>query len=233
MLFDSFDSDQRENSKPNVAGKTILSNRLVIWRTQPTRLSAVTKTRCASPLTTLLLGDTDGAATAAGGLGVLTTDTEAPVVAETTVGADLLEALKIVTELRVNTVGEDLRVLAVDNVALSVQEPARDLVLGRVLDDGDDTLELFGGELTGTVRENPLVIEALDRVDWRSCDGGAWANHHHHGPSLVICVPLVQVDIGLLADQVGVTTTDTLDLGEGVHHLLLAINVGVEETQDL
>lgn len=164
---------------------------------------------------------------------MLTTDTEAPVVAETTVGADLLEALKIVTELGVNSVGEDLRVLAVDNVALSVQEPSRDLVLGRVLDDGDDTLELFGGELTGTVRENPLVIESFDRVDWRSCDGGAWADHHRHGPRLAICVPLVQVDIGLLADQVGVTTTDTLDLGEGVHHLLLAINVGVEETQDL
>jgi len=38
-------------------------------------------------------------------------------------------------------------------------------------------------------------------------------------------VPLVEVNIGLLADQVGVTTTDTLDLGEGEHHLLLAINL--------
>lgn len=69
---------------------------------------------------------------------------------ETTVGADLLEALKIVTELGVNTVGENLRVLAIDNVALSVEEPGWDLVLGRVLDDGDNTLELFGGEFTGT-----------------------------------------------------------------------------------
>lgn len=45
-------------------------------------------------------------------------------------------------------------------------------------------------------------------------------------------VPLVEVDIGLLADQVGVTATDTLDLGQRVHDLLLSINVGVEETQD-
>jgi len=102
-------------------------------------------------LTTLLLGDTDGPAAAAGGLGVLTTDTQAPVVAETTVGADLLEALEIVTELRIDTVGKDLVVLAVDNVALSVEEPGGDLVLGRVLDDGDDTLKLFRGELTGTM----------------------------------------------------------------------------------
>lgn len=43
---------------------------------------------------------------------------------------------------------------------------------------------------------------------------------------------LVQVDIGLLADEVGVTATDTLDLGEGVDNLLLAVDVGVEQTQD-
>ncbi|MCQ6483210.1 hypothetical protein NPN19_25595, partial [Vibrio parahaemolyticus] len=59
---------------------------------------------------------------------------------ETTVSADLLQALEIVTELGVDTVGEDLAVLAVDNVALSVEEPRGDLVLGRVLDDGDNTL---------------------------------------------------------------------------------------------
>jgi hypothetical protein len=47
-----------------------------------------------------------------------------------------------------------------------------------------------------------------------------------------VSIPLVQVDIGLLADQVGVAATDTLDLGQGVHDLLLAIDVGVEETED-
>lgn len=105
-----------------------------------------------SYLTTLLLGDTNGSAASAGSLGVLSTDTETPVVSETTVSADLLEALEIVTQLRVNAVGQNLRVLAVDDVSLSVQEPGRDLVLGRVLDDGDNSLELFGGELTGAER---------------------------------------------------------------------------------
>ena len=38
-------------------------------------------------------------------------------------------------------------------------------------------------------------------------------------------VPLVKVHIGLLADQVGVSTTDTTDLGHGVHDLLLAIDL--------
>lgn len=45
-------------------------------------------------------------------------------------------------------------------------------------------------------------------------------------------IPFVQVYIGLFADQVGVTASDTLDLGEGVHDLLLAIDVGVEQTKN-
>jgi hypothetical protein len=45
-------------------------------------------------------------------------------------------------------------------------------------------------------------------------------------------VPLVEVDIGLLADQVGVAASNTLDLGQGVHDLLLSIDVRVEETKD-
>lgn len=63
-----------------------------------------------------------------------------------------------------------------------------------VLDDGDDTLELFGGKVTGA---------------------------------------LAEVDIGLLADQVGVSATDTLDLGQGVHDLLLAIDVRVQQTDNV
>ena len=79
---------------------------------------------------------------------------------ETTVGADLLQALEIVTELGVDTVGEDLSVLAVDNVALPVEEPGGDLVLGRGLEDGDDALELFGGELTSTKVGNLVSISS-------------------------------------------------------------------------
>jgi hypothetical protein len=37
-----------------------------------------------------------------------------------------------------------------------------------------------------------------------------------------ISIPLAEIDIGLLADQVGVSATDTLDLGHGVHDLLLS-----------
>ena len=97
-------------------------------------------------------------------------------MAETAVGADLLQALQIVAELRVDAVGEDLAALAIDDVAASVEEPVRDLVgLGcclvrsagcrsfpgdsrsslTILDDGDDTLQLLSGELSGAIPRLP------------------------------------------------------------------------------
>lgn len=86
---------------------------------------------------------------------------------ETTVSADLLEALEILAELGVDAVGEDLVVLAVDDVALPVQEPGGDLVLGGVLDDGDDTLELFRGEFTGAVPHISLFVRRHKCRLWR------------------------------------------------------------------
>ena len=37
--------------------------------------------------------------------------------------------------------------------------------------------------------------------------------------------PLVQVYVGFLADQVAVAASDTLDFGQGIHDLLLAIDL--------
>lgn len=68
---------------------------------------------------------------------------------ETTMSTDLLQTLEIVTELGVDTVGENLGVLAIDDIALTIEEPGRDFILSRVLDDGDNSLEFFRGELTG------------------------------------------------------------------------------------
>lgn len=123
---------------------------LIITMKNPAVTPVHPRPKTIKPLATLLLGHTDGPAATTGSLGVLTTDTETPVVSETAVGADLLEALEILTELGVDTVGQDVRVLAVNNVALSVEEPGGDLVLCGVLDDRHNTLELFGGKLTST-----------------------------------------------------------------------------------
>ena len=82
--------------------------------------------------------------------------------------------------------------------------------MGRVLDDCDNSLEFFGCDLTGTAKS--LVFVAINRPH---CS-----------------VPLVEVDISLLADQVGVSSADTLDSGQGVHDLLFSIDVGVQQSQD-
>jgi len=59
---------------------------------------------------------------------------------KTTMSADLLQAFQIITELGVDTVGENLRVFAIDDIALTIEEPGGNLVLGGVLDDGDNSL---------------------------------------------------------------------------------------------
>lgn len=69
---------------------------------------------------------------------------------------NLLHSLQIVTEVGVNAVGEDLGILAINNIALSVEEPCWNLVLCGVLDDCDDSLEFFGCKFTGAV--SPLSI---------------------------------------------------------------------------
>lgn len=85
----------------------------------------------------------------------MTTDAKTPVVPKTPVGANLLQAFQVVAKLGVDSVGEYLVVLAVHNVALSVEEPTGDFVLGWVLNDRYNALKLFGGEFTGA--ENALV----------------------------------------------------------------------------
>jgi len=82
---------------------------------------------------------------------VLTTDTEAPEVTQTTVSADLLEALEIVTQLGVDGVGDELAALAVNNILLPVQEPRRDLELLRVLDDRYNPLKLVRVQVASAV----------------------------------------------------------------------------------
>lgn len=132
--------------------------------------------------------------TTRGGLGVLTSHLQTPEVSDTSVSSDLLQSLQVVSQLGLHVVGQDMVVLAVNLVLLSVQEPSWDLVVGWVLHDGDNSLQLFLGQLTGT---------------------------------------LLQVNVGLLAHQVGVSSAHTSDLGQGVHDLDSTINVGVQQTQDV
>jgi hypothetical protein len=82
---------------------------------------------------------------------MLTTDSQTPRVTETTMDTDLLHALKVFTVLVVQVVGEEVGVLAILDVLLTIEEPVGDLVLARVLHDGDDALQIGLVEFTGTI----------------------------------------------------------------------------------
>ena len=126
---------------------------------------------------------------------------------------NFLQALQILTQFALHSICQYLRIFAINNISLSVEEPGWDFVLCRVLNNRDDSLEFFGCNFTGTVKLSEL----------RTFGGKRGCR---------LLVPLVQVDIGFFADQVGVSAAHTLDLGQGIHDLLLAINIGVEETED-
>ena len=112
------------------------------------------------PLTALLLADAHGLTATTGRLSVLTSNSDTPEVSETSVSANLLETFKVITELSVDLVRDDLVVLTVRDVLSSVQEPVRDLELSWVLKDADDSLKLIRVELTGTLEE--VDISLLD-----------------------------------------------------------------------
>jgi hypothetical protein len=123
---------------------------------------------------------------------------------------NLLQPFQILTKLALHAVCQYLGILAIDNVPLSVQEPRRDFVLSWILDDRDDSFEFFRCDLTSATK-----------------------SQHVGSPSYsYLKAPFVQVHISLLANQIGVASSNTLDLRQGVHDFLFAINVGVEETQD-
>lgn len=91
---------------------------------------------------------------------MLTTDSDTPEVTETTVSTNLLETLKIVTELGIDLVRDDLVVLTVGDVLSSVQEPVWNLELGWVLENADDSFEFVRVKLTSTLEE--VDISLLD-----------------------------------------------------------------------
>lgn len=65
--------------------------------------------------------------------------------------SDLLQPFQVLTQLALHSVRQYLGVLAINNIALPVKKPRGNLILGRVLDDRNNALELFRGNITGTI----------------------------------------------------------------------------------
>jgi len=106
----------------------------------------------------LLSGDTESSAGSACGLGLLTSDLVAPEVSQTSVSSDLLESLQILSELGVDTVGDELRPVAFTDISLSVKEPLGDVVVSGL---GKDVVDLFNvcfSQLTSSTNKLLIII---------------------------------------------------------------------------
>jgi len=125
---------------------------------------------------------------------VLAAHTDAQVVADTAMGSDLLQPLKILTQSLINKIGVQLPVLAGLDILLSIEEPDRDLKVEGLHDHLHKLLDLILGQLTSTL-------------------GG--------------------VNLSLLADEAGESPAHTLDHGQRKLHFAAAINVGIENTQNV
>lgn len=151
-----------------------------------------------------LLRHTDRPTPSTSRLTVLTPHAQAPVVSQATMGTNLLQAFQVLAQLAIDTVCKNLRVLSIHNVALTVEEPSRDLVLGWILDYGDDALQFFRGKLTSTV---------MKLVPWQRSE------------ILTSIVPLVEIYVSLLADQIAVAAADTLDPSQSIHDLFSTVDL--------
>ena len=106
---------------------------------------------------------------------------------------NLLQSHQILTKFIIETVGKELRVLAIHNILLSIEEPFGDFVLSGVLQDCDDSLKFFRRELAGTKKTPESVLSQKSTVvsEWR----GGWITNG-------VSVPLVEVNVGLFDDDV-------------------------------
>lgn len=120
----------------------------------------------------LLFRDTNGTSSTAGSLGMLTTDTETPVMTHTTMGTDFLKSFKIFTHFGIKWWWGQLCEFTINNIFLSIQKPIWNFVLTWIEDDCDNSFNLkqkIKQNLGEFIRKNlinnkPLLHCILQRV---------------------------------------------------------------------
>lgn len=86
---------------------------------------------------------TESLSASAGGLGSLTSNSDAPEMSKTSVVLGLSQSLEILSEHGIQVVGNELGVLAVSWVLLSIEEPLGDVVLSWSSNNIVDSLDLI------------------------------------------------------------------------------------------
>lgn len=114
-------------------------------------------------------------------------------------------------------------------VLLSVKEPVWNLECAWVGYNNHELLQLLCTELTSPVKQTNNVLSWLlsdccCTLQW------LWLSDMvlRH-----VCTPLLEVNLSLLAHNVGESPSQTPDRGHGVHDVLLAVNIGVQHTQNM
>ena len=123
----------------------------------------------ASKQRSLLSGDSKGLSASAGGLGSLSSNSDTPVVSETSVVLGLSHSLNVLSVDRVKLVGNQVGPCALSGVLLSVQEPLGDVVLGGSGEDVADAVDLLLGDLSGSLVD-------VDLSDLEGKDGESSSN---------------------------------------------------------
>ena len=107
-------------------------------------------------------------------LGMLTSNSETPVMSNTTVSSDLLQSFNVITELSIHVVSQQMRRSTGRSILLSVQHPIRDLELLGVLHDSNETLDFFFVQFTGSSAGVDFSLLADDKgvSSANTLDGG-------------------------------------------------------------
>ena len=71
-------------------------------------------------------------------------------MSQTSVSSDLLESLQVLSELGVNTVGNELRPVALTNISLSVEEPLGNVVVSGLGKNVVDLINVLFFQLTSS-----------------------------------------------------------------------------------
>lgn len=88
-----------------------------------------------------------------------------PIMSQAAVSANLFKTFQIFAKLVVQSVWSYLRIFAILDVLLSIQKPIGYFVLTRIGYDGHDAVDLFLGQLTGSlVCVNVSLAQAYKRI---------------------------------------------------------------------
>ena len=95
----------------------------------------------------LLLGDSESSTGSSSWLCLLTSDLVTQEVSETSVTSDLLQSFQILSELGVQGVGDQLGIVTVSDISLSVQEPFGNVIVYTLMVRKTGNLKSYCGKV--------------------------------------------------------------------------------------